>query len=241
MSKQKIAIIGFGRFGELLTEILSPYADLFVVSSREIKGDNFKTIKYEELDIADVIIPSVPISNLKETLIKIKPFVKKGAVVMDVCSVKVYPCNWLKEIFSEEINIIGCHPMFGPDSYKEKKAEDLEVVFCPLRIDEEKYNLLKNIFSSIGFKIIETTPEDHDKQTAVSLALVHFIGRGLDKIKIDNQKITTVGFARLLQVRHNVVNDTDELFRDMNNFNPYAKEMRNKYIKSLQNINSMLD
>ncbi|NCF75208.1 MAG: prephenate dehydrogenase/arogenate dehydrogenase family protein [Xanthomonadaceae bacterium] len=234
--KPKIAIIGFGRFGKLLAEILASSCQIFIISQKKIKNKNFQQIDYPDLKNIDIIIPAVPISFLKNMLKKISPFLKNDSLVMDVCSVKVYPCKWLKKYLPENIEILGSHPMFGPDSAK-KGLAGLQIIFCPLRISSERFKAVKNIFEKLDLKIIEMTPEKHDKQSAVSLALVHFIGRGLEKIKINKQKISTLGFEKLLQVCDNVTNDSWELFYDMNNYNPYAKKVRKKFIKSLQKIN----
>jgi prephenate dehydrogenase len=239
--KQKIAIIGFGRFGKLLAEILSPYGDVFIVARKKINDSSFKQIEYKDLKDIDWVIPSVPISSLKKVLKEINPFLKRGSLVMDVCSVKVHPSDWMKEILSSDIEILASHPMFGPDSVKDGKIDNLDIVFCPLRIGKEKFSGVKSIFKGMGLNVVETTPEDHDQQNAISLALVHFIGRGLSGIDVNHQKITTVGFKRLLQLKDNVTNDSMELFRDMNNFNPFAKEIRRRYVESLQKIDSMLE
>lgn len=241
MNNKKTAIIGFGRFGKLLAELLMPNTNIHIISSREIDDERFSQIDYKDLVDIDWVIIATPISGLQKVLTEIKPFLKKGAIVMDVCSVKVNPCKWMEEILPQNVEIIGSHPMFGPDSASKGKLNDLQMVFCPLRISEDKYKKIKSIFGGMDLNIIETTPEDHDKQNAISLALVHFMGRGLAQIDIDHQKITTIGFKRLLQLRDNVTNDTMELFKDVNNFNPYAKEIRKKYIESLQKIDSMLD
>jgi prephenate dehydrogenase len=233
--KLKIAIIGFGRFGKLMAQILSPFGEIFVISRGEIKEKNIKQIDYADLKNIDLVIPSVPISTLPETLKKISPNLKSGTIVMDVCSVKVKPCQWLKKYLPKNIQIIGTHPMFGPDSAKNGLA-GLQIVLCPLRISNDNWRLLINIFKKMKLKIIETTPEDHDRQAAVSLALVHFIGRSLGKIGIEDQSITTLGFKRLLAVNETVNNDTWELFFDMQNFNPYTKKIRHAYIDSLTKL-----
>jgi prephenate dehydrogenase len=240
-NKQKIAIIGFGRFGKLLANILSPYGEVFIIARKKIDNVKFKQIEYKDLKKIDWVIPSVPISSLKKVLKEINPFLKKGALVMDVCSVKVHPSKWMQEILSKDIQILASHPMFGPDSVKNGKLENLDIVFCPIRIDDIKSEEVEEIFESMGLNVVETTPEDHDQQNAISLALVHFIGRGLKGIDVSHQKITTMGFKRLLQLKDNVTNDSMELFRDMNNFNPYAREIRRRYVESLQKIDSMLE
>jgi prephenate dehydrogenase len=238
--KFKIAIIGFGRFGRLMSQILSPFGEIFVISRSKISENNIKQIDYADLKKIDLVIPSVPISTLPETLKKIGPNLKPKSIVMDVCSVKVKPCQWLKKYIPKDNDIIGTHPMFGPDSAKNGLA-GLQIVICPLRISRKKLERLKNIFKKLKLSIIEITPEDHDRQVAISLALVHFIGRGLGEINFKNQKITTLGFQRLQAVNETVNNDTWELFFDMQNLNPYTKKIRHAYIQSLTKLNQEIE
>jgi prephenate dehydrogenase len=230
-----IAIIGYGRFGSLLAEILKPYGRIFVISSRKIKSKGIKQIKMEDLGKIDWIIPCVPISLLKTVLKKIKPFIRKGALITDVCSVKAMPCRWLKEILPPEIEVIGTHPMFGPDSAK-RGLKGLQVVVCPVRNSEGTFKRVTDVFRKMKLKIIKTTPEEHDRQAAVSLSLVHFIGRALASVDIKARKISTVGFERLLAVCETVNNDTWQLFVDMQKYNPYAGKIRRKFIQSLKKI-----
>ncbi len=236
--KLKIAIIGFGRFGKLLRDILSPYGNIFVLSRKKVNAA-FNPIKYQDLQSMDWVILAVPINALEKVLKKISPFLSPQTLVMDVASVKVYPCRWMKEILPADVDILGTHPMFGPDSIVEG-LENLQMVFCPVRISDKNLFQVKKIFQKIGLKVIETTPQNHDRQSAISLALVHFIGRGLEKIGIQNQEISTLGFKRLLQLKSNVVSDTQELFFDMHNFNPYAAKTRQDFLNALQKINLML-
>jgi prephenate dehydrogenase len=237
--KLKIAIIGYGRFGKLLTKILQPFGEIFILHYKKLENLNIKQIKYSDLKDIDWVIPCVPISVLEKILQKINPYLKKNSLVMDVCSVKVYPSQWLEKYISKEINILASHPMFGPDSAKQG-LKNLQIVFCPLRISQEKLNLITNIFQELKLKIITTTPENHDQQVAKSLALVHFIGRGLGEMNIGNQKITTLGFERLLKVNETVNNDTLELFFDMHRFNPYTEKIRQEFIDSLKKLNKLI-
>jgi len=234
----KIAIIGYGRFGKLLAKILKPFGEIFIIHHKELENLNFKQINYSDLKYIDWVIPCVPISILENILQKINPYLKKGSLIMDVCSVKVYPSQWLKKYISPEVEILASHPMFGPDSIQQG-LENLQIVFCPLRISEEKLTLIINIFQKLKLKIITTTPKNHDQQVAKSLALVHFIGRSLGKMNISQQKITTLGFERLLKVNETVNNDTWELFFDMHKFNPYTKKVRQNFISSLEKLNNI--
>ena len=111
---------------------------------------------------------------------------------------------------------------------------------CPIRISDEKFNELTNFFKDFKLNVVQTTPEDHDRQAATSLALVHFLGRGLGKMGIKPQLVSTLGYERLLKVNETVENDTLELFEDMHKYNPYAEEVRSQLIKNLKDIDESL-
>ena len=158
---------------------------------------------------------------------------------MDVCSVKLKPCQWLKKNIGNKVEILGTHPMFGPDSAK-YGFKGLQVVLCPIRVSNKKLKLIRDIFLDLELKIIEATPRMHDMEAAKSLALVHFIGRSLSEAKVAEQSISSVGFERLLTVNETVCNDTWQLFIDMNKYNPYARKIRDKYIKSINKLNTKI-
>ncbi len=84
------------------------------------------------------------------------------------------------------------------------------------------------------------SPQEHDKLMAFSLAYTHLIGRIGERIQVRNTTIDTRGFAQLLKVQGYVVNDTFKLFRDVQNFNPYAKEMRAQVRQALNKIEAEL-
>jgi len=240
INKQKIAIIGFGRFGELLARILKPYGDIFVVTKRNVKIKGCRLIAYTDLTEMDWVIPAVPISSLEEVLKDIKPFLRRGSLLMDVCSVKVYPCRWLKKYAPKDVEILGCHPMFGPDSAK-NGLKGLQIVVSPLRIKEKRLKEVLVIFKKIGLDIIKATPEEHDKQGSINLSLVHYIGRGLADSGFKDQKIKTAGFDKLMGINENVNNDTWQLFFDIQYFNPYSKKIRKNFLKSLQKIEKKIN
>lgn len=227
----KIAIIGYGRFGALFADILKPFGEIFVLTDKEVEPGIIK-IEISQLVGMDLVIPAVPISAFKETLENIKPYLKSGVILMDVCSVKVMPCQWLVEIAPLDAQLIGSHPMFGPDSAK-NSLENLQMVFTPLRTETKVYEDTKNIFVALKLKIIEMTAEEHDRQAANCLSLVHFIGRGLGRTEIQKKDITTVGFERLMAVNETVNNDTWQLFFDMQKYNPFAEAARARLISEL--------
>lgn len=239
-----IGIIGFSRFGQLLAKILKPYAEVLVYNrsdkSAEAKDLGVEWSNLEQVCQCDWVIVSVAISATEELVKQIAPLLKKGSLVMDVCSVKVFPAQWLEKYISKDNEILATHPMFGPDSAA-NGTKDLQWVLCPLKISDEMLNKVKEILNKLEVKIIETTPEEHDLQAAISLSLVHFIGRGLEEFGIKPLEISTMGFERLLKVNETVTHDSFQLFLDMQKYNPYAKAARERLIESLNKVNDKIN
>jgi prephenate dehydrogenase len=130
--------------------------------------------------------------------------------------------------------------MFGPDSAAES-LKDRKVVLCKVRIDDDKHEEIKEYLDKKDLIVIETTPEEHDKEIAKSLLLTHFIGRGLIDFGAADLDIDTEGHRRLISILDTVKNDTGQLFEDMNRYNKNSKKVREDFIKSLNKINGELE
>ena len=240
----EIGIIGFGRFGKLLTKHLAQDLKVYVFNRsdkiKEIKENNAIPASLKEVCRKGIIIPCVPISQFEVTLKKIKNLLKDGSLVVDVCSVKEYPVELMKKILPKKTQILATHPIFGPDSAA-KSLDGKKIVLCKVRILDDLYGKIKSILKENGLVVIETTPEEHDKEIAKSLLLTHFIGRALIEFGAKNMQIDTEGYKRLMHILETVKNDTEQLFEDMNTYNKYAKEIRENFIKSLNKINKGLE
>ena len=240
----EIGIIGFGRFGKLMTKYLSEDFKVYVFSrsnkSIEIKKNNGIPASLEEVCKKDIVIPSVPISKFKATLKKIKNLLKNDLLVVDVCSVKEYPVNAMKKILPNNIQILASHPIFGPDSAADS-LKDKKIVLCKTRINNELYGKIKKYLDGKDLMVIETTPEKHDKDIAKSLFLTHFVGRTLIDFDAKNVDIDTEGYKRLMKILDTVENDTQQLFEDMNKYNKYSKKIRQDFIESVNRVNMRLE
>lgn len=242
-SKKSIGIIGFGRFGKLITKYLSEEFEVFVHSrsgkTKEIKKMNAVPVSLKEVCKKDIIIPCVPISAFEETIHKIKSLLKENSLVIDVCSVKEYPVNLMKNLLPKKVQILATHPVFGPDSASET-LKGRKIVLCKIRISDNFYKKIKKYLKKKGLVIIETTAKEHDKEIAKSLMLTHFIGRALIDFKAGDIGIDTEGYKRLMKILEMVQNDSWQLFEDMNNYNKYSKGVRKSFMKSLDKINRRL-
>lgn len=239
-----IGIIGFGRFGRLMSKYLTAEFEVYAYDiedkSEAIAEAGAVAASLEEVCRQKIVILAVPISGIQDVLEKIAPLLTNDTLVVDVCSVKVYPVQWMKEILPDHVSILATHPMFGPDSAA-KTLVGSKIVLCKVRIDDEHYSQIKSYLASRQLTVIETTPEEHDKEIAVSLALTHFIGRSLSEFGASQQLIDTEGYKRLLHILEVVDHDTWQLFLDMNHYNPYAREKRKVFLDAMQSIEEKLN
>jgi prephenate dehydrogenase len=240
-----IGLIGYGRFGRLTVKNLAPEFEVLVHTrsrdkSKDIADAGGRLVPMEEACAQKLVILCVPISAMQATLKQIAPLLKPGAIVADVCSVKVYPARWMQELLPPSVEILATHPMFGPDSAA-KSVAGYKIVLCPERIAPERYRKIKRWLENKGVVTIETTPAEHDRKIAVSLGLTHFIGRALAEFGATPLDIDTEGYKRLLHILGVVNNDTWQLFEDMHHFNPFAREKRQTFLKAMVKIDAHLE
>ena len=239
-----IGIVGFGRFGKLMASYFTPDFTVMAYDTEDKSAEMLATgaspASLEEVCRQKVVVLGVPISILKDTLKTIAPLLLPGSLVVDVCSVKQYPFQWMKELLPESVSFLPTHPMFGPDSAADS-LKGRKIVLCKGRIEKSRYRKVKEYLVSKDLVVIETTPEEHDRNIAVSLSLTHFIGRALSEFGAEKLHIDTEGYKRLLHILGVVKNDTWQLFYDMNKYNPYAGEKRAAFLEAMQSIEKKLN
>lgn len=240
---KKIGLIGFGRFGKLIVRHLSNDFEFYVYNrtdkSKGIRENKANPASLKEACQNDMVILAVPISEMESTLKNIKNLLQNNSIVIDVCSVKEHPVKLMKTILPMHVQILGTHPMFGPDTASDS-LEGRKIVLCKARIGDKSYSQIKRFLESKKLNLIETTPEQHDKEIAKSLILTHFIGRALIGMKASALEIDTRGYRDLIRILDTVKNDTWQLFEDMNRYNKYAKRIRNDFIKSVAKVDNKL-
>lgn len=180
---------------------------------------------------------SVPISAMPEVTKKIALFLKKNALVFDVCSVKTWPCKIMKKNLPKHISIIGTHPLFGPDSAK-KTLKGHVVAVTPIRTSQKHLHALLKFLKSLGLQVVKTTPRHHDKIVAKTQALVHFLSRSLPPIT--PERLSTSTYRTLAKIFDDLQHDTMQLFFDMQTKNPYAKKIRKDFLSRAYRVNKKI-
>ncbi len=213
-----VAIVGLGRFGKTLKRLLDQDFELTIINRKNA----------EEIVKSEVIFYCVPISDFESVVKLHKKYFKDSHLLIDVLSVKVHP----KKIFEKYLRNLKTqafltHPMFGPDSSK-NGFSGLPMILDQYRTNNENYFFWKNFFIKKGLKVIEMSPQEHDRLAANSQGVTHFIGRLLEKFNFKPTEIDSLGAKKLQEVMGQTCNDTWQLFNDLQNYNPYTKSMRIK-------------
>ncbi len=236
--KRTIGLIGFGRFGSLLADLLSKSYDVVISDeinlSREVAGAGYLWGETAEIMKQDTVFAAVPIGRMQSLLKEIAPLSKPGQLIVDVASVKTKIRDWMIETLPETVQILNTHPMFGPDSYVQDG--DLRLVFCPTRINRDAELRWRQTFESWGCRLIDLSVEEHDKLAARSQGITHFMGRVMKGMDIQPTVVDTQGFRQVRQVVEQTCQDTEELFHDLQYYNPYTAEMLTDFSKSVHAV-----
>lgn len=232
-----VGVYGMGRFGRLWAELLSQEFRV-VGANRSVVAEpptGVSMVAPEELGACNAVFLCVAISAVPAVLEQIGPHLRPGQLVADTCSVKSRPVAWMSHALPESVQILGTHPMFGPDSLRDREGA-LPLVLSPVRVEEDTYAAWQDRFRRLGMELYEMSPEEHDRQAAYTQGITHLIGRILADFGVPDSEIGTLGYRRLQQVMEQTCNDPYQLFLDLQHYNPYTPEMRSRFTDSLNRV-----
>lgn len=236
----EIGVYGIGRFGHLWAAMLAKQAalrgDRVLVANRSSFKAPLGTTPVDLKRVAqsNALFLCVAISALEEVLTQIAPHLSPTSLLVDTCSIKRYPEQLMKRIAPSTIEILGMHPMFGPDSIQE--GEDQTVVICPIRSSASTVAQWGAILSGMGCRIVQMSSEQHDRKVAYIQGFTHLIGRIAQQMELKESEITTLGYRKILALMQQTCNDSEQLFVDLQRFNPHTPEMLQLFQNAVEEI-----
>jgi prephenate dehydrogenase len=237
-----VSIYGLGRFGSFYARLLSPHFHIKAYSRDPARGtpEGVRRVDEEELLDSPVLIVCVAISAFKEVLERIAGRLQPGTLVMDTCSVKARPVAWMESLLPPSVQILATHPMFGPDSAR-RGVSGLPLILSPVRVARETLDEWSGFFASLGLRVLEMTAEEHDREAAFTQGLTHYLGRVLADLSLAGSPMASMGYMKLLEIIEQTCNDSQQLFVDLQRYNPYTRRMRAALAEALKDINTLLD
>lgn len=240
--QKKLGIYGLGRFGRFYAELLSRHAEIKAYSRNPDAPLPAGVRRVDEAQLCEqpVIILCVAISALPDVLHRLASKVKPGTLIMDTCSVKSMPVKWMEQLLPAEVKILATHPMFGPDSAS-GGIEGLPMILHPVRLGSSELEQWRRFFEGIGLSVQLMEPALHDRQAAFTQGLTHYLGRVLAELELEPSQIASLGYRKLLEIIEQTCNDSWQLFYDLQQYNPYTREMRERLAASLKRVKNRLD
>jgi prephenate dehydrogenase len=233
VNKPIVGMIGCGAFGRLMLEHLSPYFRFKVhdpaLTIGAQLGDDCEISSMAEAARCPIVILATPVSALKSVVAKIASEVRPGALVIDVGSVKSKPAQIMLKGLPGHVDILCTHPLFGPQSAK-GGLRNLKIVLCPLRCRTTKIvsSFLKR---KLRLRVIQATPEDHDRELAVAQGLTHLIAQVLLKMEPLPDTMTTASFDLIKRAIGMVKDDAPEVLQAIEQENPFAADVRETFFR----------
>jgi prephenate dehydrogenase len=246
---ETVGIIGFGAFGRLIALHLRPYFALAAYDpASAVRGwDAVSGVVHADLAEAaacDIVILATPVDQLATALDEIREVLTPGALVLDVCSVKVMPARLMRELLPNTVEAIGTHPLFGPQSGRDGIA-GLKMAVCPIRAPTGSKPRARRVAAfvrkALHLKVYLTTPEAHDQEAAMVQGLTHLIAKVLVQMEPLPTRMTTASFDRLMQAVDMVRYDAAEVFLAIERLNPYSADVRHRFFTLSSELQAALE
>ncbi|HWU76500.1 MAG TPA: prephenate dehydrogenase/arogenate dehydrogenase family protein [Rhodanobacter sp.] len=236
------AILGHGRFGRafagLLLEaghrvcVFDPQADIPpLLAAHSLQA---------AVESAQWIVLAMPVPQMRDALLRLRPLLHAGQTVLDVGSVKMLPCAAMEECLGAEIAHVGTHPLFGPISLA-RGDRPLRTVICASEKHPQAAAQARQLFADLGCEVIDQDPATHDRAMASTHALAFFIAKGLVDMGVgEDLTLAPPSFQGLQNMLAAVRGDAGHLFAAIQQENPFATEARSRLLASLAHIHDQL-
>ena len=144
---------------------------------------------------SDICVLSTPIGVMPQLAGQLAPMLAHTATITDVGSVKAGVVSQLEAILGRRF--VGCHPMAGSEQsgISAARANLFEGAVCILTPTEnsapDRIEVLRDLWESVGCRIVEMSPQEHDARIACVSHLPHAIAATL--VKAIHLRVPDVG------------------------------------------------
>jgi len=242
-SRPTVGIVGFGAFGALIARHLTGHCRLLAFDPAprgEVPADGAPTLcDLPEIARCDIVVLAVPVSALAEAIRAARPHLKPGTIVIDVGSVKIEPVRTMLIELPPFVEIIGSHPLFGPQSAKDGIAGH-RIAWCSVR-GRSAGRLAAFLRHVLKLDVIRTTPDAHDREMAVVQGLTHLIAKVLIRMEPLPTRMATRSFDLILQATNMVRHDAPSVYEAIERANPHAAAVRERFFALADEVRGSLE
>lgn len=249
----KVAVIGGTRgLGKWIASFLSKKGYNLVITGRNtITGElvskklgvDYTPDNTAAASDADVVIVSLPIDITSQKIKEIAPEMKEGSLLIDVTSVKEEPSRVMHEYAAKGVEVLPCHPMFGP---RIRSLEGQVVVLTPVERGEWYMKVL-NFLESENARVIVTTPEIHDRMMSIVQGLTHFayvsIAATIERLGInvkESRKFASPIYSLMLDTISRITAQNPYLVYSIQTKNSYIQETHETFLETFSELKDMI-
>jgi prephenate dehydrogenase len=243
MTRQSLGIIGTGAFGAFMAQHLAPHFDLVLHDAHRKTGALAKKLKarsgtLDDAAVCKIVVIAVPVQQMEDVLRAIAPKLRRGALVLDVGSVKMKTAKLMKKILPPHVDAVGTHPLFGPQSGKNGIA-GLKIVICDVR-GKRGSCVRRFCKQTLGLTVYAAMPKDHDREVAYVQGLTHLIAKVVVALELPRFRFTTRTYEYMDRMVETVRYDSDELFRAIERENPFTGKAKREFFAAARKLEKRL-
>ena len=203
----------------------------------------------QALQVADLILLSIPVDAARELLPHILDTMREDAVVIDAGSTKAGICGKVRN-HPRRKNFVASHPMAGteysgPEAAMRNLFNGARTIICESELSSDfALKRAQTLYQMLGMTILYMTAEDHDKHIAYVSHLTHVIAYALSitvqEIEKDEERIFDMagsGFASTVRIAKSSSQMWTPIFRQNS---AYLINSIDKYIDVLNQFKTLI-
>jgi len=233
MSKTTIGIVGLGLMGGSFSIALKETSKVYYFMGLDHNQKHCNEAlalglvdeivnSLDELKSCDIILLTIPVDGIISVANNLGTL-NKNCTVIDLGSTKEKISNSIPTQIRE--NFVTAHPMtgtekFGPSASIANLYRDKVVVLCDMqKSGEYQQEVAKELFTSIGMRLVEMGAKEHDRHAAFISHMPHAVSYALAKSVIkqeDAQSIVALaggGFKDMSRIAKSSPNMWEDIFR----------------------------
>jgi len=250
---KKISIIGVGFMGaSLALAIRARFRSVSVWGYARSKRsfDNLKKLKVvdnvsQDLEAvvsdADLIIIATPVFSVVDYFKKIKSFLRKGSIVIDLGSTKSLIEKGAKKYLPKEVAFVGVHPLCGGNKNGPQVANEnlYKKSICVISSPKSKSTkTIETFWKNLGAKVVYRTSLAHDIALSYVSHLPHLVAFSLTDIALkEHVKLAPASFLELTRFSSSSPEVWAEIF--LSNKKNILKCIR-EYTKSMKSFEGLI-
>lgn len=189
----------------------------------------------------DVALICVPIARVREVIVETAPYMKPGALLVEVSSIKACTMESLRKLADRGIKPLSIHPLFGP-SVGSLRGNTVAVV--PVVNGEVEAGLAKQLFEEAD--IVVSEQNEHDRAMAVILSLTHFMNLAFAKVLskenlLSLKRLAGTTFTLQLAIAESVVGENPDLVKSILRENVFTRKYLECFMSEAEAISELVD